>query len=42
MARSKDVVANVNNFKEKHGIKGIIFALVIVVLVAIISVVCTY
>lgn len=33
MARSKDVVANVNNFKEKHGIKGIIFALVIVVLV---------
>ena len=33
MAHSKDVVANLNNFKEKHGIKGIIFALVIVVLI---------
>ena len=35
MARSKDVVANVNNFKEKHGIKGIIIALVIVALVLV-------
>lgn len=33
MAHSKDIVANLNNFKEKHGIKGIVFALVIVALI---------